>query len=66
MSKKPVIPDKSFGGTFVYDKDGVLLEHQPPTQPRALVTPEANAEPATGDAASADAANDKSSAKRGK
>lgn len=32
-AKKTIVPpDKSRGGTFVYDKDGTFVEHIPPTQ----------------------------------
>lgn len=30
--KEQQIPDRRGGGTFVYDKDGKLLEHTPPTK----------------------------------
>ncbi|MBN8885906.1 MAG: hypothetical protein J0I77_09320 [Rudaea sp.] len=29
----PKIPDRSLGGTFVYEKDGTFVRHDPPTAP---------------------------------
>lgn len=45
MSDKPVIPDKSAGGTFHYDAQGNFVEHKPPTKP-AQKTPSEAAKPA--------------------
>jgi len=29
----PKIPDRSLGGTFVFEKDGTFVRHDPPTAP---------------------------------
>lgn len=32
MNAKAKIPDRTNGGTFIYDKDGAFVEHVPPTK----------------------------------
>lgn len=35
----PKIPNHSAGGTFIYSKEGELVEHKPPTKPGFLDAP---------------------------